>query len=92
MITVELKYHYSELDKTHCYYLPAPTDAFDGWRWFHLGKHMRKHSKNFRLYPFHPSYHEKAKTILTLKINDASKQGEMIAKKINKHYLSKIKC
>ena len=81
-----LKYEYSKLDKTHCYYLPNANDAFTSWIWFHLGKYLKhKGKKTFRLYPFHP-YHDRAKVILTAKVNDAKKQGEMFAKKMNEHY------
>lgn len=66
-----------------------PDGAFDGWVWFHLGKNLTASGKSFRLYPFHSW--RSSKTILTAKVNDAARQGEMIAKKINKHYLSKSK-
>lgn len=86
MPIIELKYEYA--DKLHCYYLPHATDAFDSWRWFYIGKHLTKKGKDFRMYPFHPSWKE-TKTILTAKINEAQKQGIMIAKKINSHYAAK---
>ncbi len=86
----ELKYGYSELDKTHCYYLLSATNVFDSWIWFSLGKNLKATGKDFRLYPFHPNW-KTVKTIFVTKINLASKQGEMIARKINTHYLQKSK-
>jgi hypothetical protein len=86
MIKSILSYRYSELDKTHCYYVLA--GAMYNWVWFYIGKNLKAAGANFRLYPFPDN---NAKVILDAKINDGKKQGEMIAKKINKHYLSKSK-
>ncbi len=84
----ELKYEYSKLDKEHQYFLLPAHNAFTSWIWFHLGKNLKV---KVHLLPFHPTWHDRAKTILTAKVNSASKQGEMIAKKINDHYTKKIK-
>jgi len=48
-------------------------------------KHNNK--KTFCLYPFNPTWdNNRMKVILTAKVNDAEKQGEMFAKKMNEHY------
>lgn len=91
MISAELKYEWSKLDNTHTYYLEAATDGFSSWRWFYLGKYLTEKGSDFRLYPFHPSCHDRVKTILTCKVNFAPKQGEMIATRINSHYEKKSK-
>ena len=83
-----LKYQYSKLDKTHCYYLSFATSPFTSWIWFYLGKYLKHNNKKtFCLYPFNPTWdNNRMKVILTAKVNDAEKQGEMFAKKMNEHY------
>lgn len=87
---IELQYKYSKIDKTHCYCLKAAKDAYESWVWFYLGKNLSEKGKDFRLYPYF-FYDNSGKTILISKVNDARKQGENIAKKINNHYALKTK-
>lgn len=77
----ELKYEFSKLDKTHCYYLAEQNI----WIWFYIGKYLTAAGNNFILYPYTPQYN--LKKILVTKVNSAETKGKLIAKKINKHFL-----
>jgi len=85
MITIELHYQYSELDKKHNFGIvtqpdmPGAYKSYVQWIWFHVGRQLaRTNKETYVIYPYKVGKLKKAYKYC----NDAERQGTMIANRI----------
>ena len=89
ILSIELSYRYSHLDKTHCFGIVfnnqnTMCEVYLRWVWFHLGQQLIDKPKDVTIYPFN----YESKVIKKYKYcNDAKRQAVLLANAIKKQLL-----